>query len=885
MGDHPSGTVTFLITDIEGSTRRWEAEPDSMRAALAEHDDVLRSAIESRGGWLFKHTGDGVCAAFASAPDAVTAAVDAQRRLSLPVRMGVGTGSAELRAGDYFGPAVSRAARVMAAGHGGQILVAASTAAVVDGVELIDLGEHRLRDLSGVHRIFQVRAVGLSEIFPPLRTLDTVPGNLPLQTTSFIGRAAEIDDLVAVVRTERLVTLIGVGGVGKTRLALQVAGEVLPEFPDGVWLVELAPVGDPGAVGDAVATALGITPQSGLSTIDSVAGGVAARRLLLVLDNCEHVLDAVAGLVEAVLARSESVKIIVTSREGLRVGAEHVWLVPPLGVGRGTDSAAIALFVERARAATTGFASLSDDDATAVAEICRRLDGIALAIELAAARMVSMSLADLRERLDDRFRLLSGGRRGLERHQTLRHAVQWSYELLGDAERDLLIRCSVFAGGFDLRAASCVCGYQDDYETLDLLDSLVRKSLLTVERGAGGHARYGMLETIRQFAEDQLAGSAALEKIRDGHAQYFAAQSEVMFGVWLSPQQGEAFHWVEDELANLRSSFRWIVDRGDHELAAMLASRVALLSYYIQSFEPIGWAEELLGTGAIDERRSLTWLHVAASLCLLLGRADDAVRHGEAAVAFFEDPRSDPILNELVVTRLAWAHLFGGRPEMFVQLCRDLAPADPMATARTGIVWGLATMGHYDDAREHAADALTAAEATGIPFPVLYGLDAYAKAYADIEPGRALAAKRRALTIARESNNRLWSGVIARELAGLEAAHGDPRAGLDLFDATIESFHRSMQPGNLAATLGQLVAFFALCGRERVAATLFGAISSYVSAHALVAGLTDIADQTRQVLGPETFEHAVRDGAAMTLADAVTFAQVELQQIRLELNA
>jgi hypothetical protein len=276
---------------------------------------------------------------------------------------------------------------------------------------------------------------------------------------------------------------------------------------------------------------------------------------------------------------------------------------------------------------------------------------------------------------------------------------------------------------------------------------------------------------------------------------------------------------------------------------------------------------------------------VAASLCLLLGRPEDAVHHGEAATALFEDPRDDPILNELVVTRLAWAHLFSGRPEMSVQLCRDLAPADPMTTARTGIVWGLATMGHLDEAREHAADALTAAEATGIPFPVLYGLDAYAKAYADTEPGRALAAKRRALAIARESNNRLWSGVIARELAGLEAAHGDPRAGLDLFDATIESFHRSVQPGNLAATLAQLVGYFSRCGRERVAATLFGAISNSVSAHALVAGLTEIADQTRQVLGSEAFEQAVRDGATMTLSDAVTLARAELQHIRLEFNA
>ena len=282
-------------------------------------------------------------------------------------------------------PAVSRAARVMAAGHGGQILVAASTAAVVDGVELEDLGEHRLRDLSGVHRIFQVRATGLSEDLSPVAHAGRSAGQL----------AVANDELYWPRCGNRRSGCGGAGGTPRdvdrcgwrgqdARLALQVAGEVLPEFPDGVWLVELAPVGDPGAVGDAVATALGITPQSGLSIIDSVAGGVAARRLLLVLDNCEHVLDAVAALVEAVLARSESVKIVVTSREGLRVGAEHVWLVPPLGVGPGTDSAAIALFVERARAATAGFASLNEDDATAVAEICRRLDGIALAIELAA---------------------------------------------------------------------------------------------------------------------------------------------------------------------------------------------------------------------------------------------------------------------------------------------------------------------------------------------------------------------------------------------------------------------------------------------------------------------------------------------------------------------
>jgi class 3 adenylate cyclase len=297
MGARPSGTVTFLFTDVEGSTRLWETDPAGMGVALAAHDEVFRSAVEAAGGWVFKHTGDGVCAAFSFAFDAVTAAVDAQRRLGLAVRMGIGAGSAELRGDDYFGLALNRVARVMAAGHGGQILVAAAAAGLVaDEVVLVDLGEHSLRDLSGVHRIFRVRAEGLRVEFPPLRTLDAVPGNLAVQTTSFVGRATAIEELVAKVRTHRLVTLTGVGGVGKTRLAVQVAAEVVPEFPDGVWMIELAPLfGDPTALADVVAAGLGVTPKGGRSVTASIAEALSGRRLLIVLDNCEHVLDARPG--------------------------------------------------------------------------------------------------------------------------------------------------------------------------------------------------------------------------------------------------------------------------------------------------------------------------------------------------------------------------------------------------------------------------------------------------------------------------------------------------------------------------------------------------------------------------------------------------------------
>ena len=350
-----SGVVTFLFTDVEGSTRRWEADADEMRVALAAHDEVLREAIEAHGGWLFKHTGDGVCAAFASPSSAVDAAVAAQRELELPVRMGLATGEAELRGGDYFGAVLNRAARVMAAGHGGQILLADSTAGLLSGVDLVDLGPRRLRDLPTPIGVFQVRAEGLRTDFPPLRALDASPGNLRAAVTSFIGRESEVAELQAAVKAHRLVTLTGVGGVGKTRLAVEVAGRLADEFPDGVWFFELAAVTDPAAVPDAVAAVLGITQQPGKSVSESVAAALEGRVRLLVFDNCEHVLDAAADLIEAILAHSATVRILATSREGLGVPDEQVWPVRSLDVASGVDSAAVSLFVERAQGIAPGF--------------------------------------------------------------------------------------------------------------------------------------------------------------------------------------------------------------------------------------------------------------------------------------------------------------------------------------------------------------------------------------------------------------------------------------------------------------------------------------------------------------------------------------------------
>ena len=495
----PSGTVTFLFTDVEGSTRRWENEAEGMRAALAADDEVLRAAIEAHGGWLFKHTGDGVCAAFATPRCAVDAAVAAQRRLQLPVRMGIATGEAELRGAGYFGAVLNRAARVMAAGHGGQILLAESTTMLLSGVELLDLGPRRLRDLPTPVGVFQVRAPGLRTEFPPLRTLDPTPGNLRPQTTSFIGRESEVAEVQAAVRAHRLVTLTEVGGVGKTRLALEVAARLADEFPDGVWVFELAAVADPAAVPDVVATVLGITQQPGKTLADSVAAAQEGRVRLLVFDNCEHVRDAAADLIESILTQSATVTILATSREGLGVADEQLWPVPSLDVGTGIDSAAVGLFVDRARTVAPHFSLGNADEAGAVVEIYVRLDGIPLAIELAASRMTSMTPIEVRDRLDQRFRLLVGSRRGLARHHTLRHAVAWSYDHLDEAEKALLERCAVFAGGFDLHSACAVAGSDgvDDFAVLDRLDSLVRKSLLVADRSAG-RTRFSMLDTIRE---------------------------------------------------------------------------------------------------------------------------------------------------------------------------------------------------------------------------------------------------------------------------------------------------------------------------------------------------------------------------------------------------
>src|SRR4051812_2288879 len=573
-----------------------------MRDALARHDEILRDAVESHRGIVFSTMGDGIAAVFASAPDAVAAALGAQHGLLadkwgergiLRARMGLLTDEGRMRApGEYENRPLNRCARLMSAAHGCQILIANTTEALVReslpvGVSVIDLGEHRLRDVAEPIRVFQLVDPSLESEFPPLRTLNDVPGNLPRQVTSFVGREREVEDLTALVVERPLVTLTGVGGVGKTRLALQVADMVAPEFRDGTWLCELAPVTDPDAVWDTLGTSLGVQRNPSRPLDALLLDYLQPKRLLIVLDNCEHLLVSVAVLVDAITRRSPDVAIVATSREGLAVAGEQLVAVPALGVPRGRDadlaqSDAVRLFVDRARDVQPDFA-LTSDNAEAVAQLCRRLDGIPLAIELAAARVRTLTPDDLVARLDQRFRLLTrGSRAALERHQTLRNTVDWSYNLLSEHEQVALNRLSVFPGSCDLVAAEAILAPEDEFDAIDELSQLVDKSLANADDDDGGR-RYRLLETIRQYAAERLEASGETARLRRAHAEHFVAFAERAGPELRDRHQVESAAKLTREVENLRAALDWAVEEGSADHALRLVAPLMVTAI------PVGW--------------------------------------------------------------------------------------------------------------------------------------------------------------------------------------------------------------------------------------------------------------------------------------------------------
>ena len=633
-----------------------------------------------------------------------------------------------------------------------------------------------------------------------------------------MGREAEVADLVNAVKANQLVTLTGVGGVGKTRLALEVAGRVADNYVDGVWVIELASVGDPAAVPDALAAALGITQQAGMSLTDSVATALEGRTRLLVLDNCEHVLDAAAEVVETIFARSSGVTVLATSREGLRLADERLWPVPSLEVRSGTDSAAAALFMDRAQAVSPGVSLAAPDEADAVVEICRRLDGIPLAIELAASRLLSMTAAEVRDRLDDRFRLLVGARRGLERHQTLRHAVQWSYDLLDDAEKSLLARCSVFAGGFDLAAAHVVGGCVEEFATLDLLDALVRKSLLVADRSAG-RTRYSLLETIRQFGEEQLVASSEAGQVRTAHAQYFAGRETELLAVWDSAHQREAYDWFNIELANLRAAFRWAADDNDLDTAAPIAVYASFIGLWLEQSEPVGWVEELVEPARLAEHRRLAQLYVMAAQCFATGRVDDALRYTEAGELAIESGQFTEVPYILEST-LSGPYIAKGEAEKWIALCRRMISRWPDANLYAVARLAIALMVAGDVSEAMTTSEGMVAEHTDNPHVASLALFAYGYARSTADPVAAYDAFRQGLTIARDSGNRQMEANLAVSISRLAAIGGDYSEVFDNLAPTIRMHYDSGSFSHLRQPLTVLTVALDRFGRYEAAATI-----------------------------------------------------------------
>jgi predicted ATPase/class 3 adenylate cyclase len=597
MDSLPTGTVTFLFTDIEGSTHLAQTYPDEWDSLQARHHTILRLAIEAWNGYIFQIIGDAFCAAFSTAHDGLSAAIDAQRNLQtenwrdqpVKVRMGIHTGSAEWIGGDYHGYlTLAKVQRIMSVANGAQVISSNASIEMVRGklpsnVSLLDLGEHRLKGILNPEHLWQVCGSGLLQDFPPLPSLNTIPNNLPVQLTSFVGREKEIAEVKHQLNTHRLVTLTGSGGTGKTRLSLQVAAEVLDHFTHGVWFVELAPLTDPELVPQIILSTIGISEQPSKAQIEILKEYLHGKNIMIVLDNCEHLIESSASVVNILLNAAPYLRILASSREALGVKGELSYPVPSLSLPdikhlpvlkQLSKYEAVQLFIDRALLVAPHF-EVDKNNAPFIAQICYRLDGIPLAIELAAARVKMLSPEQISARLDDRFRLLTGGARtSLPRQQTLRALIDWSYDLLSDNERLLLERLSAFAGGWTLEAAEEVCAGDsvENYDVLEHLTQLVNKSLVTVmENSQSGETRYRMLETIQRYANEKLVQSGKNDELRGKHLAYFVKLVEQAEPELYRADQVFWFNKLDDELGNLRIALEWALAT-DIEAGLLIAS-------------------------------------------------------------------------------------------------------------------------------------------------------------------------------------------------------------------------------------------------------------------------------------------------------------------------
>ena len=784
----PTGAVTFAFTDIEGSTVRWERDRAAMQEAVRRHDAIVRTAVTEHGGHVFKTMGDAFCVAFEHPEDAVAAMVAAQEALAaedfsavdgLRVRVALHTGSADERDGDYFGPVLNRVARLLAVGHGGQVLLSEACSELIGGdlppaCSLRDLGEHRLKDLAQPERIHQLLAPELITDFPPLRSLEHLSNNLPAQVSSFIGREAELAEIAALIEGNRLVTLVGSGGVGKTRLSLHVAADLIDSFHDGVWFVELAPLNQGEYIATTVASALGITlpPQGDL--VEHLARMLKGKELLLVFDNCEHLVEPAAHVISTILHAAPNVKVLASSRQALGVAGEAAYQVPSLD-----SPTSVALFAERAKAANARFA-LTDENAAIVADICRRLDGIPLAIELAAARVKILSIPNLAQRLNERFKLLTGGSRTtLPRQQTLIALIDWSYDLLTPQEQLLFTRVGIFAGGFSLDAATAVCSGEDldEIDILDLLASLTDKSLVVADT-SGEHERYHLLESTRAYALEKLTAAGARERLARRHAEYFRDQAQAADERYITGSTAASLAGVELELDNYRAMLAWTLKDG-HDL--VLGGAVAgALHHWVHAglaVEGRYWAG--LAQAGLDESAHP---QVAARLWDLLGSLSSGRRKhdcAQRALALYESVDDE--------TGQAWA-LYN-------------------------LAWGLIQMGRVEEAKDVSARALAAMHTLGNKRGVAGCLTQQATIQGtrgDVAAARDSFAQ--SLAAFKALGDEDGAASVLGNLAELEFADGQVEQALRLAGEALEITFRGKDASTLAVSYVNIAAY-------RIAAT------------------------------------------------------------------
>jgi predicted ATPase/class 3 adenylate cyclase len=746
--------VTFLFTDIEGSTKRWERYGDAMQVAMRRHDAILRDAIETNDGLVFKTIGDAFCAIFTRADAALAAALAAQRSLSnedfsdvdgILVRMALHTGTADERDDDYFGPAVNRVARLLAIGHGGQVLVSGAASEMLreqlpGDVALRDMGVHHLKDLIEPEPVHQAIAPDLRSDFPPLLSLDAQPNNLPRQLTSFVGRDAELNEVCGLLREQRLVTLLGPGGIGKTRLAVHVGTALLKRFRDGVWLAEFAAIADGALVPNIVAAAAGVQESPNQPMIETLVGFLKNKEALLILDNCEHVIAEAATATDAIVHGCPRVSIVATSRESLRVDGEREYRLSPLPTARQAEAVtaesaiaygSVALFVDRAKAANPRF-ELTDENASTVAAICRRLDGIALAIELAAARVKVLSVRAIAERLAERFRILTGGsRNALPRQQTLRALIDWSYDLLDERERNVFRKLAVFAGDFSLASAAAVCAGgscedgENDADTLDIIASLIDKSLLQAD-DAAGETRYHLLESMRDYARAKLDECGESEAALLAHATAYAELAERVEAAWdaLSDRQWNAL--AEPELENWRAALDWTLGRnGNVELGQRLAAALSPVWSSIAPAEGRRWIGTALSAAdGSTPSQNIARLEISNAHLALLGMQYNAALSAAGRALRLSSELQDAHGIATAQLFAGGASVLRGEPAEATALLqsaldqfRSSGARRPVAAALLYQAWSQSIAGDADGSRRLFGEALEVFRAIGATRP------------------------------------------------------------------------------------------------------------------------------------------------------------------------